>query len=108
MTAFPLYIAAALAEIAGCFAFWTYWRLDKSAFWLVPGLALLAFFAWILTRIDTDFAGRAFAAYGGIYIASSLGWMWIVEHNRPDRWDFAGAAICVMGAAIILLGPRTA
>ena len=108
MTAFPLYIAAALAEIAGCFAFWSYWRLDKSALWLAPGLASLALFAWILTRIDTDFAGRAFAAYGGIYIATSLVWMWIVEQHRPDRWDFAGAAICVMGAAIILLGPRTA
>lgn len=108
MTAFPLYIAAALAEIAGCFAFWSYWRLDKSALWLAPGLASLALFAWILTRIDTDLAGRAFAAYGGIYIATSLVWMWIVEQHRPDRWDFAGAAICVMGAAIILLGPRTA
>ena len=68
----------------------------------------LAAFAWVLTRIDADSAGRAYAAYGGVYIAASLGWLWMVEGSRPDRWDFAGAALCLTGAAVILLGPRTA
>jgi small multidrug resistance family-3 protein len=106
MTALPVYAAAALAEIAGCFAFWAWARLDRSALWLLPGMASLALFAWLLTRIEADFAGRAFAAYGGIYILASLAWMWAVEGLRPDRWDLAGAALCLAGAAVILWGPR--
>jgi small multidrug resistance family-3 protein len=103
-----LYVAAALAEIAGCFSFWAWARLERSVLWLAPGMLSLAAFAWVLTRIDADFAGRAYAAYGGVYIAASLGWLWAVEGSRPDRWDLAGAALCLTGAAVILLGPRTA
>ena len=98
---------AAIAEIGGCFAFWAWLRLDKSPYWLVPGMASLAFFAFLLTKIDSDFAGRAYAAYGGIYIMSSLGWMWLVEGNKPDRWDLIGTVICIVGASIILFGPRS-
>ncbi len=103
-----VYAGAALAEIAGCFAFWAWLRLGKSAFWLVPGAVSLVLFAWLLTRIDAAFAGRAYAAYGGIYIAVSLLWLWAVEGSRPDRWDLIGAAICLFGAAVILLAPRGA
>jgi len=103
-----LYVAAALAEIAGCFSFWAWVRLGRSVLWLVPGMLSLAAFAWVLTRTDADFAGRAYAAYGGVYIAASLGWLWMVEGARPDRWDIAGATLCLTGAAVILLGPRTA
>ncbi|MEK9671308.1 MAG: YnfA family protein [Rhodospirillaceae bacterium] len=102
------YIAAAILEIAGCFAFWAWLRLGKSALWTVPGVLALAAFACILTRVDAAFAGRAFAAYGGAYIAASLGWLWLVEGARPDRWDLIGAVVCLGGAAIILLGPRGA
>ncbi len=76
--------------------------------WVVPGVVALVLFAYLLTRIDAAFAGRAFAAYGGVYIAASLAWMWAVEGARPDRWDAMGAAICILGAAIILFGPRAA
>ena len=102
------YLCAALAEIAGCFAFWAWLRLGKSVWWIVPGMASLALFAWLLTRVDSDAAGRAFAAYGGVYICASLVWLWAVEGVRPDRWDSAGAAVCLVGTAIILLGPRGA
>lgn len=102
------YIGAAIAEIAGCYAFWAFFRLDKPAWWLVPGGLSLALFAWLLTLADSSAAGRAFAAYGGVYIASSLAWLWLVEGNRPDRWDTIGAAICILGAAVILAGPRAA
>lgn len=102
------YIAAAFAEIAGCFAFWAWLRLDKSPLWLAPGLVSLAFFAWVLTRVDADMAGRAYAAYGGVYIIASLIWMWTVEGVRPDRWDMTGAALCLGGAAVILLAPHRA
>jgi small multidrug resistance family-3 protein len=104
--AFAWYALAAVAEIGGCFAFWAWLRLDRSPLWLVPGTAALLLFAWALTRIETDFAGRAFAAYGGVYIAASLLWLWAVEQTRPDRWDTIGAAICLLGAALILAGPR--
>jgi small multidrug resistance family-3 protein len=100
------YIGAAVAEIAGCFAFWAWLRLDKPVWWLVPGLGCLALFAYLLTLVETDAAGRAYAAYGGVYIAASLVWLWTIEGTKPDRWDIVGAAICLVGAALILFGPR--
>jgi small multidrug resistance family-3 protein len=101
-----IYIAAGLAEIAGCFAFWAWFKLGRSIAWLVPGVLSLALFAYLLTLVDSAAAGRAFAAYGGIYIALSILWLWIVEGARPDRWDLAGASVCLAGAAIILFAPR--
>jgi small multidrug resistance family-3 protein len=101
-----VYAGAAVAEIAGCFAFWAWLRLGKPAWWLAPGLVSLALFAWLLTLVEAAAAGRAYAAYGGIYIVASLVWLWGVESVRPDRWDVAGAALCLAGAAVILLGPR--
>jgi len=81
--------------------------MGKSVWWLLPGMASLALFAWLLTLVDSDHAGRAYAAYGGVYIVSALFWLWAVEGARPDRWDAIGAAVCLTGAAIILFGPRT-
>jgi small multidrug resistance family-3 protein len=104
-TAF-VYVGAAIAEIAGCFAFWAWLRLGKTVWWLVPGLLSLVVFAYLLTLVETNAAGRAYAAYGGIYIVASLLWLWTMESVRPDRWDVAGASICLVGAAVILLGPR--
>ena len=100
------FVGAAVAEIAGCFAFWAWLRLDKSVWWLVPGTVSLALFGYLLTLADSPAAGRAYAAYGGIYIVASLAWLAIVEGIRPDRWDLAGAAFCLVGAAIIIAGPR--
>lgn len=107
MSAFA-YIGAALAEIAGCFAFWAWLRLDKSIWWLVPGMAALALFAYLLTLVEAAHAGRTYAAYGGVYITAAIGWLWMVEGAKPDRWDLIGAAICLVGAGVILFGPRTA
>lgn len=103
-----IYVGAALAEISGCFAVWAWMRQGASALWLIPGILSLAVFAWLLTLAPSDFAGRAYAAYGGVYIAASLGWLWLVEKQRPDVWDMTGAAICGLGAAIILFPPRAA
>jgi small multidrug resistance family-3 protein len=101
-----IYIGAAIAEIAGCFGFWAWLRLGKPAWWLAPAIASLLVFAYLLTLVQTPTAGRAFAAYGGVYIVASLAWMWLAEDMRPDRWDLAGAAVCLLGAAIILAAPR--
>lgn len=83
-------------------------RLDRSPLWAAPGLVCLAVFAWLLTKIDAADAGRAYAAYGGVYICASLAWRWLIEGMRPDRWDLAGATLCLAGAGVILMGPRAA
>lgn len=101
------YLVAAILEIAGCFAFWAWLRLDRSAWWLLPGIAGLIGFAALLARVDAAHAGRAYAAYGGVYIVCSLLWLWLVEGARPDRWDGIGAGLCLVGAAVIVLAPRT-
>lgn len=108
MTSLAAFVGAALMEIGGCFAFWAWLRLGQSPLWLIPGMAALALFAYLLTLVDSPLAGRAYAAYGGIYIASALVWGWAMEGYRPDRWDVAGAAICLIGMAVILFGPRPA
>ncbi|MES2710916.1 MAG: YnfA family protein [Pseudomonadota bacterium] len=101
-----LYLGAALAEIAGCFAFWAWLRLGRSALWVLPGTVALVAFAVLLTRVEAAAAGRAFAAYGGIYIVASLAWASLVEGLRPDGWDLAGAALCLAGATLIIATPR--
>lgn len=98
-----IYAAAAVFEIAGCF---TWLRMAKPVWWLAPGMASLALFAWLLTFVPSEAAGRTFAAYGGIYIVASLMWLWIVENRVPDRWDIGGTLVCLCGSAIILLAPR--
>lgn len=108
MTTLAIYVAAAVAEIAGCFSLWVVTRQSASPLWLVPGIASLVLFGLLLTRVDVDLAGRAYAVYGGIYIAASLGWLWAVEGRMPDRWDALGAAISIGGALLILCAPRGA
>jgi small multidrug resistance family-3 protein len=102
-----VYVLAALTEIAGCFSFWAWLRLGKSIVWLIPGMASLASFAYLLTLVDTSIAGRAYAAYGGVYIMASLLWLWAVDRVQPDRWDTVGAFIALLGAGIIVFGPRS-
>jgi small multidrug resistance family-3 protein len=101
-----VYALAALAEIAGCFSVWAWLRAGRSAWWLLPGAAALFAFAWLLAQAPASHAGRAYAAYGGVYIAASLGWLWLVEGQRPDRWDLAGGALALFAAALILFAPR--
>ncbi|MBP0446881.1 YnfA family protein [Roseomonas sp. SSH11] len=99
-----IYGAAALAEIGGCFAFWGWRRLGWPAWALLPGMASLALFAGLLTLVEASAAGRAYAAYGGVYVAASLAWLWAVEGRVPDAWDLGGTALCLLGAAVILWG----
>lgn len=101
-----IYVGAALAEIAGCFSFWAWLRMAKSPLWLIPGSASLGAFAYLLTLVDASQAGRAYAAYGGIYITSALLWMWIVEGVSPDLWDLGGATLSLVGACVIFWGPH--
>ena len=97
-----LFASAAVLEIAGCFTFWAWLRRGASPALIVLGVASLIGFAVVLTRVDAAFAGRAYAAYGGIYIAASLGWLWVVERQRPTIADIAGAVIAIAGAIVII------
>ena len=106
MNIIAIYIAAALTEISGCFAFWAWLRLGRSPLWGIVGTASLIIFGMLLTRSEVAFAGRAYAAYGGVYIVASLLWLFAVERIVPDRWDLVGAAICLIGAGLIMWGPR--
>jgi small multidrug resistance family-3 protein len=97
-----VFAVAALLEIAGCFAFWAWLRRGVTPGVLVLGVASLVGFALALTRVDSAFAGRAYAAYGGIYIATSLVWLWAVERQVPTRTDLLGAVLAIVGALVII------
>ncbi len=103
-----IYCLAAVAEIAGCFSFWAWLKMHKSPLWTLPGVLSLILFAYLLTLIDSSVAGRTYAAYGAIYIACSIIWLWLVERQSPDIWDLAGLVICLIGAVVILFGRKMA
>ncbi|MFF7709302.1 YnfA family protein [Pseudomonas sp. NPDC007930] len=100
------FFLAAVFEIAGCYSFYLWLRLGKSAWWVLPGLLSLVAFGLLLTRVEAAYAGRAYAAYGGLYIVTSLLWLALVEKVRPAGSDWLGAALCVLGASVVLWGPR--
>ena len=97
-----VFALAAFFEIAGCFAFWAWLRRGASLSVAIPGVLSLVAFSATLTRIDSAFAGRAYAAYGGIYIAASLMWLWLAEGQRPRTTDLIGAGIAIVGALVII------
>lgn len=100
------FLLAAVMELLGCYAFWIWIRQERAVGWLLPGLVALALFAWALARAPANFAGRAFAAYAGVYLVGALGWLIAVDRIQPDRWDLLGAALALLGAIVILYGPR--
>ena len=104
---FGLFVATAIAEILGCYLPYVWLKKGGSPWLLAPAAISLAVFSWLLTLHPTA-AGRIYAAYGGVYIAVAILWLWIVEGERPTHWDLIGAAVCIVGMAIIMLGPRHA
>lgn len=102
-----LFVLTALAEITGCYL--PYLWLNKGApVWvLAPAAASLALFVWLLT-LQPAAAGRVYAAYGGVYVAVAICWLWAVDGIRPTVWDLTGATVTIAGMAIILFAPRTA
>lgn len=100
-----LFVLTALAEIVGCYLPYLWLRRAQSTWLLLPGALSLAAFAWLLT-LHPAAAGRTYAAYGGVYVASALMWLWLVEGVVPDRWDLVGAAVSIAGMAIIAFAPR--
>ena len=102
-----LFVLTALAEIAGCYLPYLWLRHDKSAWLLVPAALCLALFVWLLT-LHPAAAGRVYAAYGGVYVAVAIGWLWAVDGVRPTPWDVTGSLVALAGMAIIMFAPRTA
>ncbi|GAA7756180.1 MULTISPECIES: YnfA family protein [Cupriavidus] len=100
-----LYLLTALAEILGCYLPYLWLRQGASPWVLLPGAASLAVFAWLLT-LHPEASGRVYAAYGGVYIAMAIAWLWAVDGVRPSPWDIAGVAVALGGMAIIVFQPR--
>lgn len=101
-----LFVATAIAEIVGCYLPYLWLRQGKSAWLLLPAAASLALFAWLLT-LHPHAAGRVYAAYGGVYVSTALVWLWLVDGERPARWDILGVALCLTGMGVILFAPRS-
>jgi len=101
-----LFVATAIAEILGCYLLYLVLREEESAWLILPAALSLVLFAWLLTLHPTA-AGRVYAAYGGVYIAVAIGWLWLVEGIKPTSWDVIGSAVALTGMAIIMLAPRT-
>ena len=106
LTTTILFVLTAGAEILGCYTVYLWLKAAGSRWWLLPGAVSLGLFAWLLTMHPSTSAGRVYAAYGGVYIAMAMCWQWVVEQQRPDGWDLLGAGVCLIGMAIIVLGPR--
>ena len=105
MKPFFLYLATALAEIVGCYLPYLWLRQHGSPWLLLPALASLALFAWLLTLHDAA-SGRVYAAYGGVYIGTAIAWLWAVDGVRPSAWDVAGVAVALLGMVLIAFQPR--
>ncbi|CAN5782038.1 YnfA family protein [soil metagenome] len=101
-----LFVATALAEIVGCYLPYLWLKQQGSPLLLIPAALSLALFAWLLTLHDTA-AGRAYAAYGGVYICVAIMWLWAVDGVKPTPWDLAGVAVALAGMAIIMFQPTT-
>lgn len=102
-----LFVATAFFEIVGCYLPWLWLRKDGSAWLLLPAALALAAFVWLLTLHPTA-SGRVYAAYGGVYVAMALLWLWRVDGIVPGPWDLLGAMLCLAGMAVIMFAPRTA
>ena len=101
-----LFALTALLEIVGCYLPWLVLRQGRPLWLLLPAALALAAFAWLLT-LHPAAAGRTYAAYGGMYIAVALAWLYVVDGVALTRWDWAGAAVALAGMAIIALQPAT-
>ncbi|MFZ2555148.1 YnfA family protein [Psychrobacter urativorans] len=101
-----LFFLTALAEIVGCYLPYLWLREGKSIWLLIPGMLSLMAFVWLLTLHPTA-VGRVYAAYGGVYIATAIMWLWAVNGIRPSMWDIVGSVVALLGMAIIMFAPRS-
>ncbi|PRX47757.1 small multidrug resistance family-3 protein [Prauserella shujinwangii] len=101
-----LFVLAALAEIGGAWLVWQGVREHRGVLWIGAGVLALGAYGFVATLQPDPHFGRILAAYGGVFVAGSLAWGMVVDGFRPDRWDYLGAAVCLVGVAIIMYAPR--
>lgn len=102
-----LFGLAAIAEIGGTWLVWQGWREHQGVLWIAGGVVALGAYGFLATFQPDPHFGRILAAYGGIFIAGSLAWGIVVDKFQPDRWDYVGAAICLVGVAVMMFVPRS-
>lgn len=102
-----LFCLTAVAEIVGCYLPYLYLKQNYSAWLFLPAAISLALFAWLLS-LHPFAAGRTYAAYGGVYVATALVWLWLVEGQTPQNSDLVGAGVAILGMGIIVIGARSA
>ncbi len=103
-----LFLLAALAEIGGAWLVWQGVREHRGLAWIGAGAVALGLYGFVATLQPDAHFGRILAAYGGVFVAGSLAWGMVVDGFRPDRWDVAGALVCLVGVALIMYAPRAA
>ena len=101
-----LFVLAALAEIGGAWLVWQGVREDRAVGFVGAGIVALGAYGFVATLQEDAHFGRILAAYGGIFVAGSLAWGMALDGYRPDRFDYAGSAICLVGVAVIMWAPR--
>lgn len=101
-----LFVAAAVAEIGGAWLVWQGLRENRGLIWIGTGVLVLGGYGLLMTLQPEAHFGRIMAAYGGVFVAGALVWGIVVDRFRPDRWDVVGAAICLLGVAVIMYAPR--
>jgi len=103
-----LFVLAAVAEIGGAWLVWQGVREHRGLLWIGAGVVALGVYGFVATwQPDANF-GRILAAYGGVFVAGSLAWGMALDGFKPDRYDLIGAAICLIGVAVIMYAPRSA
>ena len=101
-----LFVLAAVAEIGGAWLVWQGWREHRGLLWIAAGVLALGVYGFVATFQPDPHFGRILAAYGGVFVVGSLTWGVLVDRFRPDRWDVTGAALCLVGVAVIIYAPR--
>jgi small multidrug resistance family-3 protein len=103
-----LFVLAAVAEIGGAWLVWQGVREHRGVLWIGAGVLALGAYGFVATLQPDAHFGRILAAYGGVFVAGSLAWAVVADGFRPDRWDLLGAAVCLVGVAVIMYAPRSA
>lgn len=107
MKSIVLFVLAALFEIGGAWLIWQGIREHRGLIWVGAGVLALGIYGFVATlQPDAEF-GRILAAYGGVFVAGSLAWGMVADGYRPDRWDLAGAGVCLAGVGLIMYAPRS-
>ena len=101
-----LFLIAAVAEIAGAWLVWQGVREHRGLLWVAAGVISLGLYGFVATLQPDPHFGRILAAYGGVFVAGSLVWGVVMDGFRPDRFDIAGAVVCLLGVAVIMYAPR--